>query len=122
MNDLIETSEEEVIYLLLSFFEVMEAKVQEPNFSDGTFRKEFPKMEEAISRWIGEINIIVHGDPSSCHIHETKWALLWGIIRCLPHMKLIAEVNVQWMSSCLMKLIDAVDQLPLTEDGMHLQI
>ncbi|KAE8036875.1 hypothetical protein FH972_009508 [Carpinus fangiana] len=117
MNDLIETSEEEVIYLLLSFFDVMEAKVQEPNFSDGTFRKEFPKMEEAISRWIGEINIIVHGDPSSCHIHEIKWALLWGIIRCLPHMKLIAEVNVQWMSSCLMKLIDALDQLPLTEDG-----
>jgi U3 small nucleolar RNA-associated protein 20 len=113
MNDLIETSEEEVIYLLLSFFEVMEAKVQEPNFLDGTFGKEFPKMQEAINRWIQEINVIVHGDLSSSHIHETKLALLWGIIRCLPHM-----INVQEMSSCIMNLIDALDQLPLTGDGM----
>jgi U3 small nucleolar RNA-associated protein 20 len=113
MKSLIETSQEEVIYLLLSSFEVMEVKVQEPNFLDGTFGKEFPKMQEAISRWIREINVIVHGDPSSSHIPETKLALLWGIIRCLPHM-----INFQERSSCIMNLIDALDQLPLTEDGM----
>lgn len=116
MNDLIDTSQEEVIYLLLSFFEVMESEAQDPNFLDGRYGQGFLKIQtsllEAINHWIGEINVILQGDPSSCHIPETKLSFLWGIIMCLPHV-----ISSEEMSSCTMKLIDALDQLLLVQDG-----
>lgn len=114
---MVETSEE-VIYLLLSFCEITEAKAQGSNFLVGTFGKEFPKiqscLQEAVSDWIREIKEIVCVDPSSTHIHETKLALLWGIIRCYPQL-----IDVQKKSSCLMDLIDALNQLLMMEAGME---
>lgn len=117
LSDLIETSKEEVLFLLLSFCEITEAKVQGSNFSGSTSGEVCSKiqsfMREAICYWIGVINDIVHGDPSSSHIHETELALLWGVISCYPHM-----IDIPEISSYLIDLIDALDQLLMIEAGM----
>ena len=115
MNDMVETSE--VVYLLLSFCEIMEVKAHGSNFLDGTSREGFPKiqsfLQEAVCYWIGAINKLVH-DPSSTHIHKTKLALLWGIIRCYPQM-----IDVTEKTSLLMDLVDALNQLLMIEAGME---
>ncbi|KAB1216916.1 hypothetical protein CJ030_MR4G016071 [Morella rubra] len=116
MDNLLETSQEEVLYLLHSFFGIIESEAQGPNFSNATFGEGFPKMQrflqEAIRYWIGAINDVMHGDPLSTIIQETKLALLWGIINCYPHL-----VDVQAMSSDIMDFINALDQLMMIEAG-----
>ncbi|KAG6678404.1 hypothetical protein I3842_14G078800 [Carya illinoinensis] len=116
LSDLIETSKEEVLFLLLSFCEIMEAKVQGSNFSDSTSGEVSSKiqsfLQEAICYWIGAINDIVHGDSSCSHIHETELALLWGMISCYPRM-----IDNPEMSSYLIDLIDALDRLLMIEAG-----
>ncbi|KAG7947105.1 hypothetical protein I3843_14G077400 [Carya illinoinensis] len=114
LSDLIETSKEEVLFLLLSFCEIMEAKVQGSNFSDSTSGEVSSKiqsfLQEAICYWIGAINDIVHGDSSCSHIHETELALLCGMISCYPRM-----IDNPEMSSYSIDLIDALDRLLMIE-------
>ncbi|KAB1206516.1 hypothetical protein CJ030_MR7G000028 [Morella rubra] len=112
MDNLLETSQEEVLYLLHSFFGIIESEAQGPNFSNATLGDSFPKMQrflqDAIRYWIGAINDLMHGDPLSTIIQETKLALLWGIISCYPHF-------VKAMSSDILDLINALDQLLMIE-------
>lgn len=115
MGDLIETSEEEVVLLLLIFSERIEFQVQSTNLLDGTSSQQVSKictyLQDAIAYWIGVINQIVHGDPPSIQLLETKSALLWGIISCYPFM---SKEN----SSLLLDFVDALDQLLVIECGM----
>ncbi|KAI8538103.1 hypothetical protein RHMOL_Rhmol09G0076200 [Rhododendron molle] len=108
LSDLIETSEEEVILLLLIFSERIEVHVQSSDLLDGTSSQQVSRictyLQNAIGYWIGVINQIVHGDPSSIQRPETKLALLWGIISCYPFM---SQAN----SSLLLDFVEALDQL-----------
>ncbi|KAA8534172.1 hypothetical protein F0562_031635 [Nyssa sinensis] len=122
LNDLIDTSEEEVIYLVLIFCERLQVKVQSSNFSDGTSKEVVSRicsfLQETIGYWIGMINDIVHGDPSRSQLQESKLALLWGTVSCYPYI-----VDIQANPSLLMDLVDALDRLLMIESdniaGFH---
>lgn len=111
LNDLIEAFEEEVVYLLLNFSE----RLQEhgSNLLDGASNEGLSKIQnffqEVISNWIGEINDVIHGNPSCIQFQKTKIALLYGIVSSYPYM-----VDVQSNPSLLMNLADALDRLLLT--------
>ncbi|KAK0579383.1 hypothetical protein LWI29_025507 [Acer saccharum] len=109
MNDLIESSQEEVICLLLSFFEKLQMNHQCSTFVDGTSKGGVSRihsfLQEAICSWISVINNI-HDNSSSAQIDEAKLVLLWGAIGCYPYF-----FDVQENSSLLMNLIDALDRL-----------
>ncbi|XP_021290199.1 small subunit processome component 20 homolog isoform X1 [Herrania umbratica] len=115
MNDLVESSSEEVICLLLSFFERLQMHPQSSNFLDGISEGRLSKichyMQGVISNWIRLINDIVLGNSLPAEIDDTKLAVLWGVISCYPHM-----FDVQANGSVLMDLIDALHQLLMTED------
>ncbi|KAK0607559.1 hypothetical protein LWI29_016732 [Acer saccharum] len=113
MNDLIESSQEEVICLLLSFLERLQMNHQCSTFLDGTSKGGVSRihsfLQEAICSWISVINNI-HDNSSSTQIDEAKLVLLWGAIGCYPYF-----FDVQENSSLLMNLIDALDQLLMNE-------
>ena len=116
MNDLVESSQEEVLCLLLSFFERLQMHPQSTKFldemSEGRLSKICNYMQGVISNWIRLINDIAQGNPLPAQIDEAKLAILWGIINCYPHM-----FDVQANESVLMKLIDALHQLLMIEAG-----
>lgn len=115
MNDLIETSQEEVVYLLLSIFERLHMEVKSFNFLDETSEEVLSVIQGflrgAIGNWNGVINDIVAGDTSS-KVHESNLALLWGIVNCFPYM-----FEVEADSSLLVDLIGALNQLLTMETG-----
>lgn len=110
LNDLIETSEEEVVPLLLTFCERLEVQIQSSSFLDGTSKEEVLRicsyLPDAIGYWIGIINQIVHGDSSAIQLQETKLALLWGTISCYPYMK-----DIQADPSLLLDFVDTLSRL-----------
>ncbi|THG05804.1 hypothetical protein TEA_026415 [Camellia sinensis var. sinensis] len=116
LNDLIETSEEEVVPLLLTFCERLEVQIQSSSFIDGTSKEEVSRicsyLPDAIGYWIGIINQIVHGDSSVIQLQETKLALLWGIISCYPYMK-----DIQADPSLLLDFVDTLSRLLAIESG-----
>ncbi|KAL6992171.1 hypothetical protein U1Q18_010278 [Sarracenia purpurea var. burkii] len=121
LNDCIETSEEEVILLLLIFCERLQVQVLSPSFLDETSKEEvlriYSHLQDAIGYWIGIINQIVHGDSPPFQLQEAKLALLWGIISCYPYM-----TDLQANPSLLLDFVDAVDQLLAIESGFHKHI
>ncbi|KAL7177187.1 hypothetical protein ACSBR2_030511 [Camellia fascicularis] len=122
LNDLIETSEEEVVPLLLTFCERLEVQIQSSSFLDGTSKEEVSRicsyLPDAIGYWIGIINQIVHGDSSAIQLQETKLALLWGTISCYPYMK-----DIQADPSLLLDFVDTLSRLLAIESdniaGFH---
>lgn len=116
MNDLVESSQEEVLCLLLSFFERLQLHPQSIKFldemSEGRLFKICDYMQGVISNWIKLINDIANGNPLTAQIDEAKLAILWGTISCYPYM-----FDVQANESALMELIDALQQLLMIEDG-----
>lgn len=114
LSDLIDTSEEEVILLLLIFSERIEVHVQSSDLLDGTSSQQVSRictdLQNAIKYWTGVINQIVHGDPSSIQLPENTLALLWGIISCYPFMS--------QDSSLLLDFVEALNQLLAIEYGM----
>ncbi|GAV59009.1 LOW QUALITY PROTEIN: DRIM domain-containing protein, partial [Cephalotus follicularis] len=114
ISDLIETSQEEVICLLLSFCERLQMNPQHSSFLDGVSEAVLSRLRSflqgAISDWIKHINDDVLGNLSSTQIHESKLALLWGIIRCFTYLS-----DVRSNSSLLMDLVDALDSLLMIE-------
>ncbi|MBA0664450.1 hypothetical protein Goklo_004447, partial [Gossypium klotzschianum] len=116
MNDLVESSQEEVLYLLLSFFERLQLHPQSTKFldemSEGRLSKICDYMQGVISNWIKLINDITIGNPLTAQIDEVKLAILWGIVSCYPYM-----FDVQASESALIELIDALQRLLMIEDG-----
>lgn len=116
MNTLIETSQEQVVYLLLSVFERLHVDVKSFNFLDGRSEDVLSKiqdfMRKAVSDWIKVINDILSGNASCTQVHETDLALLWGIVSCFPYM-----FEVEADSSLLIDLRGALDELLMAETG-----
>ncbi|KAF2288911.1 hypothetical protein GH714_022744 [Hevea brasiliensis] len=115
MNDLIETSQDEVVYLICSLCERLQKNSLISSFLDGTSTEGLSRihgfLQGAICSWIGVINDISHGNLASTSTDEGKLALLWGIICCYPHM-----IDVRARPSSLTDLIDALDCLLMIED------
>ncbi|KAA3480361.1 small subunit processome component 20-like protein isoform X2 [Gossypium australe] len=115
MNDLVESSQEEVLCLLLSFFERLQLHPQSTKFldemSEGRLSKICDYMQGVISNWIKLINDIAIGKPLTAQIDEAKLSILWGIISCYPYM-----FDVQASESALIELIDALQRLLMIED------
>lgn len=115
MDALIETSQEGVIYLLLTLCERMQWGVQSFTLLDGTaegLSRIQGFLRGTVSKWVGVLKGVVNGASSSTSIHEADLALLWGSINCFPQI-----VDSQEGLSLLFNLIDAVDQLLMIEDG-----
>ncbi|KAK3010833.1 hypothetical protein RJ639_012410 [Escallonia herrerae] len=112
-NDLIETSVEEVVYLLLTLCERLQ--VQCSSLLDGTSDNELSKIrtffQDAIGYWIGTINDAIPEDPFCISFQESKLALLWGTVCCYPY------IHAQQTPSSLMDLVDAIDRLMMTGSG-----
>ncbi|KAM7486094.1 hypothetical protein LguiA_002103 [Lonicera macranthoides] len=112
----IETSEEEVIHLLVTFCERIQA--QRSSLLDGVSIEDLSKIrnffKESIQRWIQMINDTVQGDPLYIELQEAKLALLWGIVSCYPYL-----VDVQSNQSLLMDLVDALDRLLVIDSGLR---
>lgn len=103
MNEFLESSPEEVIYLLLSFCERLPTEVL-------CTSEEVPRINNFILKilghWIKEITDFVQSSSSTIDINESKLAILWGVIRCCPYI-----LKFQANSSLLVDLIDALDRL-----------
>ena len=117
MNSLIETSPEEVIFLMLMFNERLQVDMQSSSFLVGASEEGVSRicsfLQEALLYWTGVINDIVHKDLPSVPSCEVKLPMLWGIIGCCSHM-----LGIQADPSLLMGLVDALDQLLMIEAGM----
>ncbi|KAL4289520.1 hypothetical protein GQ457_14G012480 [Hibiscus cannabinus] len=114
MNDLVESSQEEVICLLLSFFERLQMHPQSTKFLDEMSGGKFPKirdyMKGVLSSWIRLIDDVANGEPLATQIDEAKLAILWGIISCYPYM-----FDVQ-ANECVLELLDKLHRLLMVED------
>lgn len=111
MNDMIETSSEEVMFLLLSFSERLHMNPQY-NLLDGTTEDVLSRICNFLQEKISSLIMILRSNLSSIQIDETKLALMWGAIRCYPRI-----LDVQTSSSLLMDLIDALDLLTMSDGG-----
>ncbi|XP_050219970.1 uncharacterized protein LOC126670312 [Mercurialis annua] len=114
MNDLVETSQEEVLCLLLSFCHRLQEDALDSSSLDG-ISKGLPKIHDflqgTVCSWVAEIKAIALSNPSCTVINKDKLALLWGVICCYPYVMGILE-----KSSLLMDLIDALDCLLMISD------
>ncbi|MED6178373.1 hypothetical protein PIB30_107019, partial [Stylosanthes scabra] len=111
INDLMERSEEEAVYLLQYFCEKMQLSTKKLDFLDGTGVEALAslskRLQRAISNWIVKINDISHTSVSEDNkIDEKGMPLLLGIVNCYSHMSIV-EAN----PSLLLNLMDAIDQL-----------
>ncbi|XP_054807809.1 U3 small nucleolar RNA-associated protein 20 isoform X1 [Prosopis cineraria] len=112
IDDLMENSEEEVIYLLQSFCEEMQLNVQKEDFVDGTSAEALARISSHLQGIINKaISYIAHCEVS-CQIDEGKLALLWGAVSCYSHMSVV-KAN----PSLLVDLVNAVDHLVKVKPG-----
>ncbi|XP_068649715.1 uncharacterized protein [Aristolochia californica] len=117
MNGLMETSSEEVIYLMLRLFERLEGKLHSSNFSTsyGTSEVKVSQIlsfcQENLSHWISRITELATDDNLlNTSVCESDLAVLWGVLFCYPHL-----FGSQADSSLIVKLVDALDQLLVAE-------
>ncbi|OMO88554.1 Down-regulated-in-metastasis protein [Corchorus olitorius] len=115
INDLVESSQEEVLCLLLSFIERLQMHPQSSEFVDGMCEGRLSKirdyMQGVISNLIRLVNDIVIGNTLPTQIDEAKLAIWWGVVSCYPYM-FDAKAN----ESMLMELLDALQRLLMIED------
>ncbi|EEF44174.1 conserved hypothetical protein [Ricinus communis] len=115
MNDLMETSQKEVVCLLMSFCERLQEDSLGSGFLDGTSEEGLSRirgfLKGTMCSWVGMINNITLGNPSCTVISKDELALLWGVICCYPYM-----MDIREKPSLLMDFIDALDGLLMIGD------
>lgn len=104
MNELIESSPEEVIYLLLSLCERLPTDVL--CASEVEVARIYNFFLKILDHWIKEISDFMQGSSSSTDINESELAIFWGVIHCYPYIK-----KFQANPSLLVDLIDELDRL-----------
>ncbi|KAK6941816.1 U3 small nucleolar RNA-associated protein 20, N-terminal [Dillenia turbinata] len=111
LNERMESAEEEVVYLMLTFFKRLNLEVLD-SFLDGTSKEPLlrtgSQLEENIRYWIELINASTHDSQSSFNLPEGKMAYLWGLIQCCSYFP-------DTRSSILMDLVDVLDRLLMNE-------
>lgn len=114
LNDSVEASEEEVVYLFLLFFEKLDELCSSllHGVSSERLSKVLSFSQQTIRNWVQAINDKIHGNSTCVQFQENKLALLYGAVRSFPYV-----IDVQSNTTLLMDLIDALDQLLLTNSG-----
>lgn len=116
LNDFIETREEDVISLLLTFGEKVRDNNRSFGFLNSANKEAVLKLssyfESNMRNWITATSQIATGKPSPIQLQETRLALLWGIISCCSHMK-----DMHFNPQLLLDLAGALNQLLLTGSG-----
>lgn len=115
LDDLIEVYPEEVIHLLLCFFDKVQEELRNSNIMERV-HEELSKIryfvEDSIKRWIELGNNLISGQPLSLYQDEPKLALLWGATYCFPFL-----FHETGKLSLLRDLIDALDLVLQNEGG-----
>ncbi|KAH6786084.1 hypothetical protein C2S51_038539 [Perilla frutescens var. frutescens] len=112
-NNLIEISDEEVVYLMMKFCENLEAKSS--SFWDGESNEKFSRifvfLEGTFQYWIREISNSVEGNLFP--VQRNKLAVLWAVIGCYSHLP-----DDQANPSLLLEVINAIDKLLMVESKL----
>lgn len=116
MNDLIEDFPEEVMNLMLMFFERMQGQPLSSDALDGALEDKCSRIcnffQERICSWTRMMNDIATGSSqSSRQLDESELAVLWGILCCYHHF-----LSLHANPSVIMNFINALDQF-LIEAG-----
>uniref|UniRef100_A0A0E0JKH0 Uncharacterized protein n=1 Tax=Oryza punctata TaxID=4537 RepID=A0A0E0JKH0_ORYPU len=111
MDNFLETSPEEVLFILLHFFKRVKKQITLHGI-DGSYLDQETKMckfiESKVSFWLELLDDIVKtGNHTSNQINEKEAAILWGSICCYPNIKDVPQVSL----SMLNKLICNLDRL-----------
>ncbi|XP_077215224.1 ARM repeat superfamily protein [Tasmannia lanceolata] len=117
LSDLIEAQSEEVLYLMMTFFERLQGVLHCSDGLDGVFEVKISRLlsffQETIRRWVGVINDIANGkDESSTVLHVSELAVLWGTVSCCPH---IFGTQIEAGLSLLVELVEALNRLLINE-------
>uniref|UniRef100_J3L1D9 Uncharacterized protein n=1 Tax=Oryza brachyantha TaxID=4533 RepID=J3L1D9_ORYBR len=111
MDNFLETSPEEVLFILLHFFKRSKKQITLHGI-DGSYLDREKKVckffESKVSFWLELLdNMVKTGNHSSNQVNEKEAAILWGSICCYPNIKNVPRDNL----SMLNKLICNIDRL-----------
>uniref|UniRef100_A0A0E0C3V7 Uncharacterized protein n=1 Tax=Oryza meridionalis TaxID=40149 RepID=A0A0E0C3V7_9ORYZ len=111
MDNFLETSPEEVLFILLHFFKRAKTQITLHGI-DGSYihreKKVCKFIESNVSFWLELLEDIVKtGNHTSNLVNEKEAAILWGSICCYPNIKDVPQVSL----SMLNKLICNLDRL-----------
>lgn len=117
MNDLIEDLPEEVVNLMLMFFERTQGQLLSSDAFDGALEDKCSRIcnffKERICWWTRLMNDIATGSSqSSTELDESELGVLWGIICCYHHFLGLAA-----NPSVMMNFINALDLFLTIEAG-----
>jgi U3 small nucleolar RNA-associated protein 20 len=117
MDNFLESSPEEVLFILLTFVRGSKTQINLPSsdgnqLDPGTKVRKF--LESKLSFWVKLLDDIVStGSHSSNQVTEKEAAILWGCICCYPNL-----IDVHQNSCLLLKnLICSLDRLIETREG-----
>ncbi|XP_058078049.1 uncharacterized protein LOC131226271 isoform X2 [Magnolia sinica] len=120
LSDLIEASPEEVLYLMLTFFERLQGKLQLSDGFDGVSEDKVSRIcnffQETICSWTRLISDIATASDQSI-VHESNLSVLWGTVSCYPYI-----FGSRADLSLIMNLVNALDQLLTREAGFEKKI
>ncbi|KAF6153049.1 hypothetical protein GIB67_034771 [Kingdonia uniflora] len=120
VNDLREVASlEEVIYLMMTFFEKLQLQIHSGYSLDSFSQERISKMsdflQEFICEWTRTIHSVECGVSLTTHLDESKLAEIWGILRCYPHV-----LGVQVNPSSILPIKDllaVLDELAAVKAG-----
>ncbi|KAL8136927.1 hypothetical protein V2J09_002928 [Rumex salicifolius] len=120
-QNLMKTSEDEIVYLILTFCERLQLKAEGCTLLEGIDINVVLEISHFIQGeircWINKINVVQgNSDSFYAELDDTKLPVLWGIIRCYPSF-----VNAQEDASLLMDLVDVIDQLLMAKSDISQQ-
>lgn len=105
--------------MLLIFFEGLDApcsSLLRGESSEG-LSKVLNYFQQTIKNWVQAVNDKIHGNPLCVQFQENKLVVLYGVVRSFPYV-----VDVQSNATLLMDLVDALDQLLLSDSGKDVQM
>ncbi|XP_062109162.1 uncharacterized protein LOC133819824 isoform X2 [Humulus lupulus] len=107
LNDLIETSQKEVVCLLLSLFVRKSIEEKSFNLLHETSKEGLLRIQDFLRT---EIHDVVSHGSSSTRLQENNLDLLWGTVNCFPYL-----LDLERDQSLLADFIDALDRCVVTE-------
>uniref|UniRef100_A0A7N1A2N7 ARM repeat superfamily protein n=1 Tax=Kalanchoe fedtschenkoi TaxID=63787 RepID=A0A7N1A2N7_KALFE len=116
LDIMLETSEEEALYLMMCFLQRTYINRTQSNCLAVIIEDKLVKFRaylcKKLSQWTHRIRGDMQDDSSSQILNKTDLALIWGSVRCCPHILDISESR-----SLLKDLIDELDHISSKESG-----
>ncbi|KAL9664606.1 hypothetical protein QQ045_020011 [Rhodiola kirilowii] len=116
LDNMLEISEEEVLYLVMCLLQRLCSKSTQPNCLNIITKDKVVKMRDylrnVLSEWTQRMRGSRQDDSSNQVLSKTNLALIWGSVRCCPHILDISECH-----SLLKDLIGELDHITSKESG-----